>query len=154
MFHGGWVLNAAVVVLILACGFTARIGWEFVAGPESTIRTAQAQTSDLDCSDVSTQAEAQAVYDQDPSDPNRLDEDDDGIACESLPEGDGSSGGGDETAAQDQYDNGTTTTTTQDQEVGDLMNAGGPATGPVPMMPGGGCPEEFPVERDEGCFVR
>jgi len=41
---------------------------------------------DLDCSDFITQAEAQAVYDQDPSDPNGLDgSPEDGKACESLP---------------------------------------------------------------------
>jgi excalibur calcium-binding domain-containing protein len=40
---------------------------------------------DLDCSDFSTQEEAQAEYDRDTSDPNYLDGDDDGIACESLP---------------------------------------------------------------------
>jgi hypothetical protein len=38
---------------------------------------------DLDCSDFQTQAQAQAVYNQDPSDPNRLDADGDHIACES-----------------------------------------------------------------------
>lgn len=42
---------------------------------------------DLDCSDFATQSEAQAVYDQDTSDPNRLDADNDGIACETLPPG-------------------------------------------------------------------
>ncbi|MFB7927506.1 MULTISPECIES: excalibur calcium-binding protein [Streptomyces] len=43
---------------------------------------------DLDCRDFSFQEDAQAVFDADPSDPNRLDEDqgpDDGIACEVLP---------------------------------------------------------------------
>jgi hypothetical protein len=39
---------------------------------------------DLDCADFATQAEAQAEYDADPSDPNGLDADDDGIACEEL----------------------------------------------------------------------
>jgi len=47
--------------------------------------TAHAQ--DLNCSDFATQEEAQAVYNQDPSDPNDLDRDDDGIACESLASG-------------------------------------------------------------------
>lgn len=42
---------------------------------------------DLDCSDFATQEEAQAVLDQDPSDPHGLDADGDGIACESLPSG-------------------------------------------------------------------
>jgi hypothetical protein len=41
--------------------------------------------SDLNCSDFSTQQEAQAVLNQDPSDPNGLDADHDGVACESLP---------------------------------------------------------------------
>ena len=41
---------------------------------------------DLDCKDFATQAEAQAVYDSDPSDPNGLDgAPQDGVACESLP---------------------------------------------------------------------
>ncbi|MCK8437076.1 excalibur calcium-binding protein [Streptomyces sp. D2-8] len=42
---------------------------------------------DLDCRDFSFQEDAQAVFDANPSDPNRLDEDqgpDDGIACEAL----------------------------------------------------------------------
>lgn len=49
---------------------------------------------DLDCSDFATQEEAQAVYDQDPSDPHGLDSDGDGIACETLPSG--GDGGGDD----------------------------------------------------------
>ena len=40
--------------------------------------------SDLDCEDFDTQEEAQEVYEQDPSDPHRLDDDDDGVACEAL----------------------------------------------------------------------
>ncbi|WAZ20268.1 excalibur calcium-binding domain-containing protein [Streptomyces cinnabarinus] len=47
-----------------------------------------AHAQDLDCRDFSTQEEAQAEFDRDPSDPHRLDEDqgpDDGIACEALP---------------------------------------------------------------------
>lgn len=42
----------------------------------------------LNCDDFATQQEAQAAYDQDPSDPHGLDgNDNDGIACESLPTG-------------------------------------------------------------------
>ncbi|MGP1385156.1 MAG: thermonuclease family protein [Thainema sp.] len=41
--------------------------------------------SDCDCSDFSTQAEAQRVLEAFPGDPHRLDGDDDGQACESLP---------------------------------------------------------------------
>jgi hypothetical protein len=47
-----------------------------------------AQGGDLNCSDFPSQSAAQAEYDSDPSDPNGLDRDDDGIACE------GAGGGG------------------------------------------------------------
>jgi len=40
---------------------------------------------DLDCGDFATQPEAQAVLDQDRSDPHHLDPDNDGRACERLP---------------------------------------------------------------------
>jgi hypothetical protein len=36
----------------------------------------------------------------------------------------------------------------------DPFDAGGPRGGPVPLMPGGGCPFEYPVERDGVCYAR
>ncbi len=50
---------------------------------------------DLDCDDFDTRAEAQANLDADPSDPNNLDTDDDGNACEreNYPSGGGTTGG-------------------------------------------------------------
>ena len=45
---------------------------------------AQGQNT-YDCKDFATHAEAQAVLDADPSDPNHLDLDHDGIACEPPP---------------------------------------------------------------------
>jgi hypothetical protein len=41
-----------------------------------------AGAADLDCEDFATRAQAQAVLVADPDDPNRLDADDDGRACE------------------------------------------------------------------------
>lgn len=35
-----------------------------------------------------------------------------------------------------------------------LFESGGPEDGPLPQMPGGGCPEEFPVEKDGGCYAK
>jgi micrococcal nuclease len=32
------------------------------------------------------------------------------------------------------------------------MDAGGPERGPVPLMPGGGCPDEYPLERGGACY--
>ena len=40
------------------------------------------------------------------------------------------------------------------QRRGSLMDAGGPSAGPVPLMPGGGCPEEYPVRHQEACYPR
>jgi hypothetical protein len=37
---------------------------------------------------------------------------------------------------------------------GDLFDSGGAASGPVPPMPGGGCPAEFPEERSGACYPR
>jgi hypothetical protein len=44
------------------------------------------------------------------------------------------------------------TTATPDQDRSPLMDAGGPAAGPVPLMPGSGCPEEYPVRRHDACY--
>ena len=65
---------------------------------EQTSQTASPTTTttagDQDCADFATQPEAQAVLEQDPSDPNGLDGDGDGVACESLPGGSSSSSSG------------------------------------------------------------
>lgn len=56
-------------------------------GPVS-LASAQLATplaGDLNCSDFKYQEDAQAVLDATPGDPNHLDSDHDGIACESLP---------------------------------------------------------------------
>ncbi len=41
-----------------------------------------AHAADLDCKDFATQQQAQAVYNAVPGDPNELDRDGDGVACE------------------------------------------------------------------------
>ncbi|MFI8228853.1 excalibur calcium-binding domain-containing protein [Streptomyces sp. NPDC085900] len=61
---------------------TAALALLATVGPAAAVAHAQ---SDRDCSDFVFQEEAQAVFDSDPSDPNRLDADNDGIACEDLP---------------------------------------------------------------------
>ena len=38
------------------------------------------------------------------------------------------------------------------QSPGTLMQAGGAIKGPVPEMPGDGCPAEFPLEKERGCY--
>ena len=77
-------LRTTVAVTVLTAGMSY---------PLAGVALAQ----DLDCSDFATQAEAQAVYNQDPSDPHGLDGDNDGIACEALPGGTPGSAGDQDT---------------------------------------------------------
>jgi hypothetical protein len=44
------------------------------------------------------------------------------------------------------------TSTPAPKESGSLMKAGGASEGPMPPMPGGGCPQEFPTMRDGACY--
>lgn len=122
--------------------------WEQVAHPDTPALAQQ----DLDCEDFATTAEAQAVYDQDPSDPNELDPDNDGRACEPFEDDAGEDNGSTTSsptsistaspaASSDQYDN------------GNLFNAGGPTHGPVPLMPDGSCPAEYPVKQNGACYA-
>jgi hypothetical protein len=37
---------------------------------------------------------------------------------------------------------------------GTLMNAGGPTAGPMPKMPDGSCPPEFPAVQDDACYAQ
>ena len=39
------------------------------------------------------------------------------------------------------------------EDQGELMMAGGPEDGAVPIMRGGGCPKEFPTKRDRVCYA-
>jgi Excalibur calcium-binding domain len=52
--------------------------------PPERSHPVRSASSDLDCSDFTSHDEAQAALDADPSDPNSLDADSDGEACENL----------------------------------------------------------------------
>ena len=64
MRHLSIVTAALVVLLVLAAPAFAQ--------------------ADFDCRDFATQPEAQAELERNPTDPHGLDDDDDGLACESL----------------------------------------------------------------------
>lgn len=55
------------------------------AEPAATANLPSCINHDCDCKDFQTQAQAQAVLNAFPGDPHRLDGDQDGLACESLP---------------------------------------------------------------------
>ncbi|MCI0849936.1 MAG: excalibur calcium-binding domain-containing protein, partial [Chloroflexi bacterium] len=80
------MVRTFLIVLALAAGLVA------------TAQMASAQDI-YNCDDFTYQEEAQDVLDADPSDPNGLDGDNDGIACEALPSqpanGNGDDGNGD-----------------------------------------------------------
>jgi hypothetical protein len=79
-----------------AAAFAAALSAVLVIGMAGTALAAE----DLDCSDFDHQEEAQAVLDEDRSDPHRLDGGPDGagdgVACESLPRRGDADAGGDE----------------------------------------------------------
>jgi hypothetical protein len=80
--------RVTVSIAVVACWVT---GLLLLAG----VAVAQDR---LNCEDFASQDEAQAVLDRDPSDPNNLDADNDGMACDTYDYGDDGTG-----AADDQY---------------------------------------------------
>jgi hypothetical protein len=129
---------------------------------------------DLNCSDFDTQQEAQDELNANLTDPNNLDDDNDGIACENLPSGDGSTTAPPSTSPSTAPKTSPPTTKTPAippktpatppkpspardpdppaPDEGTLLDAGGPTAGPMPLMPNGNCPKEFPDQRDGACY--
>jgi hypothetical protein len=158
-------LRLFIVALVLASGFTLRVAWEELASPTTP---AFAQTDQYDCASFGSQESAQAELERNPDDPSNLDPDNDGQACEDYDYGvDGGTTTTTSTstasATEDQYDASATfdqnssAAAVEDQYVGgvgSLFDSGGPAGGAVPLMPGGGCPAEYPTEIDGACYPR
>jgi hypothetical protein len=140
-----------LAALVLVSGFALRLAWEQLAHPTTPAVAQSVQEGDLyDCPDFATQPEAQAQLL--PGDPYGLDADNDGQACDTLPGGPttgGTSTGGTTTGVTT---TGGTTTGPLDGGNQDLFYSGGPENGPVPLMPDGGCPAEYPVERADLCY--
>ena len=161
------VIRLFIVALVLASGFTLRVAWEELANPSTP---ALAQEEQFDCASFDSQESAQAELERNPDDPSNLDPDDDGQACEDYSYGEDDSTTTTTTtststasATEDQYDDAnaavvdqySSASAVQDQYVegvGGLFDSGGGAGGAVPLMPGGGCPEEYPMEIDGACY--
>ncbi len=99
--------------------------------PASPPASPPAETTDLDCDDFATQADAQAEYDADPSDPNGLDADGDGVACEELSGVDDSSISASPEADDDADDASTTATAEADDEGASALPETGGAVSPA-----------------------
>lgn len=168
-----------MIFLAALCVLGGRLAWAAVGddGSPSAIKVANAAQSSnediFDCSDFQDQQSAQdQLLD---GDPYGLDEDGDGVACNE----DGVKLASQQTsgvqysasASEDQYaqqasdtgqyssdstryDSSETISVTEDQYTDStLLEAGGPSKGPAPVMPDGGCPEEFPVQQASGCYT-
>jgi len=142
-----------LAALLLVSGFMLRLALQDVVSPTTPAQAQSPAEGDLyDCKNFTYQEQAQRVYDRDTSDPYGLDgaigesfTGEQGVACEELPSRtDGTTTGGTTT--------GGTTTGTFDGADGDLFESGGPINGPVPLMPDGGCPAEYPLERADLCY--
>jgi hypothetical protein len=94
---------------------------------------------------------AQGLLDEGVPGASRLDPDGNGIACdELLNAGGGQFASAGSASPQPSVDGGSQLL----NRYGNLLDAGGPTSGPVPLMPDGGCPREFPVMRDAACYLR
>ena len=149
------VIRLFVVALVLASGFTLRVAWEELANPSTP---ALAQEDQFDCASFGSQESAQAELERNPDDPSNLDSDQDGQACEDYDYG--VDGGGSTSASAsasasatvDQYSSAAATDQYEQGVAASLFDSGGPASGAVPLMPGGSCPAEFPTELDGACY--
>lgn len=76
---GDRTLKIMVVVLVLAAGFVSRVTYEQVFNPSTP---ALAQEDQYDCASFGSQESAQSELERDPRDPNNLDPDGNGQACD------------------------------------------------------------------------
>ena len=123
---------------------------------QSDPRTQQASPAERQFVLAFLQAFAQGVLDEGAPGASQLDPDGNGIACDQLLSGAGAGGGGASplvASAGSASAQPTVAGASQSPPPNaDLFEAGGPEGGPVPLMPGGGCPSEYPLERGGACY--
>ena len=112
---------------------------------ESDPRTQRASPQERRFVRAFLQTYVQRLLDKGVPGASRLDPDANGIACEELPSaGGGQSASASRASPQPSVDGGSQLLS----RYGNLLEAGGPSSGPLPLMPDGGCPREFPTMRD------
>ncbi len=141
------VLRVLVVVFVLEAGFTARVVYEDVTGPIPPALALQ----DVDCPQIIYE-QAQAFLAADPSDPNNLDADNDGVACE-----ENASGGTTSTSTATSTPTTTTATATATATAigtaSPTSETGGPGTDVFPLQQDGDCPPPL-VKQNGACHPR
>ena len=143
--HPAWESKEAGVVVSVSRVAEAQnksgsaVGARSNGNTPSDIQRLLDQYGDLRCSDFDNQQQAQAVFEQDQIlFGDALDSNINGIACD-----EGNFFG----------QNGSQSSSKTDPK-SELLKAGGPQEGPVPLMPDGGCPREYPVKKsDNACYA-
>jgi hypothetical protein len=144
-----------IIALVLAAGLVSRITYEQLVYPS---KHANAQTDQYACASFGSQESAQAELERDPSDPNNLDSDGNGVACDdqstsiasSVPPSSASPSSVSPSSASPSSSS--ASPSPRPQRTHRLLSAGGPTSGPVPLMADGGCPAEYPSKRNGLCF--
>jgi hypothetical protein len=119
---------------------------EFESDPE----TQQATPAERQFGRAFLQGFVQAILDEGGPGASRLDPDGNGVACDQLLRGGSSSPSASATSASASPSPAVSSQSPPPNS--DLFNAGGPDGGPVPLMPDGTCPREFPAPRDGACY--
>jgi hypothetical protein len=149
---GTTTLRLLVVGLVLLAGLVSRVTYEQLIHPRER---AAAQSNQYNCASFGSQQSAQAELERDPSDPNDLDSDGNGRACDDY---DYSA-----STTNNTIDSTTMQSTTSPSSLSpsskprpqvdrNLLNAGGLTNGPAPLMPDGTCPPEFPTKHKNLCY--
>lgn len=147
----GLPMKVALILMILACGFTARVAWAYLDFGESSgkISAANAEVASEVAGDNPEQIELAQTDTTDSSNGADID----------VTNNNGQSTGSqdDDSAADDQYEDGSRDQYDDEDgsESGGLLEAGGSSSriGPVPLMPDETCPAEFPIQRSDGCYA-
>ena len=127
---------------------------EFEASPD----TQQASPAERQFALSFLQGFAQGLLDQGVPEAANLDPDGNGVACDEF------LGAGGQPASTASATAGATASATASvtasaqpsgggqSRYGNLFEAGGPSSGPAPLMPDGSCPREFPTRREGACY--
>jgi hypothetical protein len=137
---------------------------------ESDPRTQQASPEERRFVRAFLQVYTQRLLDEGVPGASRLDPDGNGIACDQLRSaGGGQSASGGSAPPQPSVDGGSQSASASSSASprpsvdgrnplldrnGNLLDAGGPSSGPLPLMPDGGCPQEVPTKREGACYPR
>ena len=135
---------------------------------ESDPRTQQASPEERRFVRAFLQTYVQRLLEEGVPGASRLDPDGNGVACDELRSaGGGQSASVSSASSQPSVDGGQSASAGRASPApsveggnqllnryGNLLEAGGPSSGPLPLMPDGGCPREFPAMRDGACYRR